>query len=532
GMPVPEVYLLKNEKGINAFAAGLIPSDAVIGLTQGAIDKLTRAQLPGVVGHEFSHILNGDMRLNLRLMMLLHGVEFIGLLGRLLTSTSRTSHRSSFSSSSRSNSKSQGALILVGLVLRLLGWFGVVFGNVIKAAVSRQREFLADASSVQFTRNPKAIGDALKVIGAPAQSSRVFKEESSEVSHLFFGQAFTSRLNLLFATHPPIEIRIKKIDPQWNGDFIAPLPVPERVVDEAGRSLNGEGLSESLALLMAAGVAIETLSESTQASVEKVFEKIHEPLSAMAFILAVLWLEEKEGVAYQGEAFKQPEKNAVKGLDDAVNDLLKEVVFITLGSRLALVEVAMPALKSMSLPQYRQFESTLKWVMDRDQQQTIYELSVYQLVTHYLNRYFGLTKAKRIKYRKITQVSIEVQLIMSLLAYYGHDEETQGAKVAPESLTNSTGLVSRAFNKGMQHIQLPSGVQPLTLLEVNDANKALFLKAADKLSFCSDPLKVEILQALMHCVEYDGVVTDTEKELVIAIAATLDTPIPRIQFSK
>ncbi|MDX1352806.1 MAG: M48 family metalloprotease, partial [Thiomicrorhabdus sp.] len=165
GMPVPEVYVLRQESAINAFAAGQTPQDAVIGLTQGCIDKLTRSQLQGVVGHEFSHILNGDMRLNLRIIMLLYGIEFISLLGRILSSSNRNRSRS------RSKGKGNGAIILAGIALRIIGWFGILFGNIIQAAVSRQREFLADASSVQFTRDPEAIAGALRVIGGVTESS-------------------------------------------------------------------------------------------------------------------------------------------------------------------------------------------------------------------------------------------------------------------------------------------------------------------------------------------------------------------------
>ena len=532
GMPVPDVYLLKKETGINAFAAGLNPSDAVIGLTQGAIDKLTRTQLQGVVGHEFSHILNGDMRLNLRIIMLLHGVAFISVLGRILSSN--TTHRGG---STRSKGKGNGGIVVVGLLLRLIGWLGILLGNIVKAAVSRQREFLADASSVQFTRNPSAIGGALKVIGAPSQFTRIQKADVSEVSHLFFAQSFISRFNFIFATHPPIEQRIKRVEPFWDGQFLKPLTVPlNEPVDESNAILAPGMKSESLTLLMAAGMAIEHLNDSAQKSLESLINHTKEPLDAMALVIVVLMSEAVKGVKegrYEPSAIASIEKMAelnensveevmnnlftrceVAGLAEAVTLQQQRLASVDLENRLPLIEIAMPALKEMSLPQYRHFQSCLLAVMDLDQQQTIYEQSVYQLISRYLDVHFELATPIKVRYKKAKQVSIEIQLVMSLLAYYGHD-------------SNTPGLVKQAFKKGMHIIDL----QDVSLLEGSSSHQALFQMATQKLAACSDELKATILKGFMACVEHDGKVADIERELVLAIAATLEVPISRIPLS-
>ncbi len=525
GMPVPDVYLLKHETGINAFAAGLMPSDAVIGLTQGAIDKLTRAQLQGVVGHEFSHILNGDMRLNLRIIMLLHGVAFIGVLGRILSSNS-SRHRSGYNRSSRSKGKGNGngGIIVVGLLLRLLGWLGVLFGHVVKAAVSRQREFLADASSVQFTRNPSAIGDALKVIGSPSQSTRIQKADISEVSHLFFGQAFRSRFNFILATHPQIEQRIQRVEPHWDGRFLKPLPVPVAVPEYESKT-EPMKMSESLAMLMAAGIAIEHLNETAQKALESLMDHIKEPLDAMALVIVVLMseatIELPEVKAENSAGLPQSVADMlfascgdVGGLAQAVKQQQERLQSIDLDNRLPLIEIAMPALKEMSLQQYKQFQSCLLAVMDLDQKHTIYEQSVYQLISRYLDVHFELAAPIKVRYKKAKQVSIEIQLVMSLLAYYGHD-------------SNSPGLIKQAFAKGMQVIDL----QDVALLEGSQSNQALFQTATQKLAYCSDELKATILNGFMVCVEHDGNVADIERELVLAIAATLEVPISRVLLS-
>lgn len=212
-MPVPGVYLLPNEAAINAFAAGYATNDAVIGLTRGAVESFSREQLQAVVAHEFSHILNGDMRMNIRLIAALAGIVALAKLGELLLRSARFS--------GRRNSKEVNPLPFIGLALLIIGWIGVLFGSVIKAAVSRQREYLADAAAVQFTRNPEALSGALKQIGARQHGSRLQHKNSSEAAHLFFGNAVSSWFSVM-ATHPPLDKRIKRIEPRWNGRYPEP----------------------------------------------------------------------------------------------------------------------------------------------------------------------------------------------------------------------------------------------------------------------------------------------------------------------
>src|SRR3954451_19391576 len=229
GVPVPAVFMLSEEMGINAFAAGHTPSDCVIGVTRGCAQQLTRDQLQGVVAHEFSHILNGDMRLDLRLMGVLYGILLMGLTGRELLRWAAYGGAGRGSNSRRDN----GGLYLlaIGLTFMIVGFLGMLFGNLIKAAVSRQREFLADASAVQFTRNPEGIAGALKRIGAAVFGSKLIGPRAAEASHMYFAEGVAS----LFATHPPLNIRIRAIDPDWDGKFPPPLP------SDAVVSLESEG---------------------------------------------------------------------------------------------------------------------------------------------------------------------------------------------------------------------------------------------------------------------------------------------------
>jgi len=214
GTPAPPVYVLADEPGINAFAAGFSPRDAVIGVTQGAIDHFDRDQLQGVIAHEFSHIFNGDMRLNMRLMGVLHGILMIGAIGYFITRS--VSH----ARPSGKNGKGVAGIMVLGIGLMVVGYAGTFFGSLIKAAVSRQREYLADASAVQFTRNPDGIAGALKKIGSITIGSKLENPGAPEVSHAFFAQGVSSFMEAFSATHPPLAKRILRIDPHWDGKFV------------------------------------------------------------------------------------------------------------------------------------------------------------------------------------------------------------------------------------------------------------------------------------------------------------------------
>ena len=219
GVPVPEIYLLP-DRSINAFAAGITSADAVIGVTRGAIENLNREELQGVIAHEFSHILNGDMRLNIRLISWCAGLLFLSVLGRLLLQYAPSIMNSSQRRDDKGASAGAGvAAILMGLLLIVLGAIGVFFGKVIQAAISRQREHLADASAVQFTRNPLGLAMALKKIGKFSTHSYVKSPAAEEAAHLFFAQGVDSALSRLFSTHPPLVERIKLLDPRFDGDF-------------------------------------------------------------------------------------------------------------------------------------------------------------------------------------------------------------------------------------------------------------------------------------------------------------------------
>jgi Zn-dependent protease with chaperone function len=300
GLPVPPVYVLANERGINAFAAGISPADAVIGVTRGSIDTFNREQLQGVIGHEFSHILNGDMRLNIRLAALLKGITFIGDVGEVLVRGGRRQ--------GRSYDKSKGMpaqLLIIGLALWVLGWLGGLFAGFIKAAISRQKEYLADASAVQFTRNPLGVANALKVIGGYVPGTYIGESRANELSHIFFGQIADS-LWQVFATHPPLADRIRRIQPDWDGEFVTMSRESLYVgtpVDQARREREAKaakvataaviagavigGAAEAAVHQAAADATFADVGEPPQATVPgNLREQAHDPFGAHAIVLA------------------------------------------------------------------------------------------------------------------------------------------------------------------------------------------------------------------------------------------------------
>ncbi|MGE3822386.1 MAG: M48 family metallopeptidase, partial [Isosphaeraceae bacterium] len=368
GTPVPPVYLLDEEPSINAFAAGLTPGDAVIGVSKGCLDHLSRDEIQGVVGHEFSHILNGDMRLNLRLMGLIHGILVISLVGQILFRIAAHSRPRS----SRDNEKGGGAavfLLVGGVALWLIGLIGVFFGRLIKCAVSRQREFLADASAVQFTRNPEGLAGALKKIGGLQEGSRLRTPNAEQAAHMFFSQGVFS-LSRLLATHPPLEERIRRLDPQFSGAF--PREPEGRTVtfsaeerdEAAARAVGLADASRSVARGVAAPSRVDTtpyrlsphealasVGAPSEAHMEYANELLHglppilneaarDPFSARAVVYALL-IDEDENVA-QGQ-LDHLDSGGARGTAVETLRLLPAVRSLGRSARIPLADLTFPA---------------------------------------------------------------------------------------------------------------------------------------------------------------------------------------------
>lgn len=528
GMPVPPVYVLP-EQSINAFAAGYQPSDAVIGVTEGCMTKLNREQLQGVIAHEFSHVFNGDMRLNIRLIAILYGILAIGLIGRMaLEAASYSGHRRHRSDDNGGNTAMP--LLVAGIGLMIIGYAGTFFGNLIKAAVSRQREFLADASAVQFTRNPQGIADALKVIGGGV-GSEITHHDAEETSHLFFGEALHFNF-AFFHTHPPLNERIKRIDPKWRGHFIEPNPAIEEdplySQFSSHQAANHEELSKPIEFTppkpssdfntQNTTTALEnTLEENSLNNVtnnDPVLFKLEmaarAPYSARALLFALMLDKinhnnRSKQIHYLSEIYNKALINEVERLYDLMLAADEKQL-------LPLVEHAAPALKQLSKNQYQVFNKTLIELAQTDHSIDLYEWCLFKMTQQYVAPSFSRVKALLPIYEKINEVEDEVRCVLSYIAYYGHSQQSDA---------------QLAYNAGLKTLGTNT-IENQLLAEKELDNFIALNNALKKLKRTYPLLKQEVLEALIASVYFDNSVQLAEDQLIRAIAAILETPLPSV----
>jgi len=515
GLPVPPVYLLEQEQAINAFAAGNTPSDAVVAVTLGTLRRLSRDELQGVIGHEFSHILNGDMRLNTRLIGILFGILVIGIVGWIL-------FRSSFGVrlGARDNGddrKGFNPIPLIGLALYIIGYVGVFFGNLIKAAVSRQREFLADASAVQFTRNPAGLAGALKKIGALAQGSQIQDAHAEEASHLFFGEAVSGLNNFfgLLASHPPLVERIRQIDPSFNGDFStvslddhrearAEVSKTSRLDRPTGRRLNVAQAVSNVGMIGAAHLAYA--ADLKDAMPRTLVDVVREPLGAQAAVLALL-IDPADTVSKVQLAWLQA--HAMPAVVRETLRILPDVGRLVPEARLPLVELASPALCQLTPAQFHDFFQSVESLVLSDQKTTLFEFALQRQLMRHVAARFVRTKPPGVKYTTITAILQPLTIVLSALARIGQGSSDDAA---------------RAFAAGSKMLAL-SGA-PLELDLSTSVDLRVIDAALDELAKSIPQLKKKILEACAACISSDGVVTVEEGELLRAISDSLGCPMP------
>lgn len=523
GTPVPPVYILEDE-AINAFAAGQNPQNAVIGITRGCIHLLSRDELQGVVAHEFSHIFHGDMRINIRLVAILHGILLLGLIGGLLVRT--THHRSMFRSS---RDKSPGAILALGIGLMVIGYAGTFFGNLIKAAVSRQREFLADASAVQFTRNPDGIAGALKKIGGHIDGSRLAADNAAEYSHMYFSQGVSNAFNSLMATHPPLSERIKRVEPRWDGKFPA---VDMRVTDAAQKNQSanqthaaassfdggnsGTAPANSPSGSAELGHAVDHIGQPAAAHLIDAQQKLnaigedlrdlaHDPFSARALIFGLLldanpMLREQQWQLLYREFTADELQNLRK--------IAEPVVQLQADLRLPLIELALPALKELTQTQYQGFKRCMAVLISADKKISVLEWALQRIVLHHLEPQASIHRR-----RELRELRNECQLLISVLAYAG---------------AQSNADAQIAFAAAAETLRLAA----TNILPKSDCKLALLDTALTRLNAVKPLQKPQLLKAMGNCITHDGKVTVAEAELFRAIADGLDCPIPPLVVSE
>ena len=508
GTPVPPVYLLEREQGINAFAAGFTPGDAVIGLTRGTITYLTREELQGVIAHEFSHILHGDMRLNIRLIGILHGILLIGLIGYIVLRSVRGG-----------SNKNAGAMMGLGLGLLVVGFTGTFFGNLIKASVSRQREFLADASAVQFTRNNIGIAGALKKIGGYTPGSDLDTPEAPTMSHAYFSSGVSSFMQSIFATHPPLDVRIKRVDPDWDGVFV---PVTREVSeDQRARGQTTQAARSGAMKTAAAGavIASQILDSVGQTSPEHldyavslvdgiptaIRDAVHDPYSARAIIYCLV-IDDKQA------NIRDKQLHHIRELGDAgifelVRKLFGAVTALDIRFRLPLIDMTLPSLRQLSKAQYLLFKENLLSLIKADNRIDLFEWSLQKILFHHLDPEFDRPGKKIAKFGSYKVVKKHIDVLISMLVYASVQDKTE---------------IKAAFANAEQEL----GLTNLVLLSRQQINLEILDSAVENLALLKPLLKPRLLKACLIVITQDQKYSADEMELIRAIGDVLDCPVP------
>lgn len=508
GTPVPPVYLLE-DPAINAFAAGYTPQDAVIGVTRGALQQLNRDELQGVIAHEFSHIFNGDMRLNLRLVALLQGILVIGLSGRLLMHSVSAAR---FRGSSRDGRVTLGILAL-GLLLLVLGSLGIFFGKLIKAAVSRQREFLADASAVQFTRNPQGIASALNKIRQLPQHSTLQSGQAEQFSHLFFSNALTRSFTGLLATHPPLEERIERLNAGPLPDQPSPAKKAPKQTTPTSSEPKGQ-LHSTLTFAAAAQASIDAMGQPDEAHLQQaqqtreqlhpqLLEATHEPWTARAVIYGLLLSQNSDIRQQQLTALN---RQAAPETLHALHELKAALQTVKDHQRLALAELSLPALKYLTPEQKERFYQCMAILIRADQRLSLFEWSLSRLVK------YSLEAPKAQQQRQLHQLQKPTEELLSLLVWL---------------TAANTETAERSFTRALNELGQP----PLTLIEKNQLKLSRLDTLLTALNSLRPLEKPRLLKAIAVAIHSDGQISSNQAEIFRVIGVSLDAPLPPLNYS-
>jgi Zn-dependent protease with chaperone function len=539
GLAAPAVFILPDESAINAFAAGYSPADAAIGVTRGALERLDRDELQGVVAHEFSHILNGDMRLNTRLTALLFGILAVGVMGRTLLRLVGNFRVSGSSGRGKDGGGGLGlVLVAAGLALLIIGTFGHLFGKLIQAAVSRQREFLADAAAVQFTRNPAGIGNALKKLGGAALAGHLQTPGASEISHFCFAQNFRSSFGGLFATHPPLATRIRAIDPAFDGRYLESRVTPSSLAGgspwhPAGATGAAEGASHLFAapaaanpaslpsdtagidparLIDAAGQlssAAVAAARAFMAEVPEIFrEAVHDPARVPALCFA-LCLPHGATAATLEPLLALIARHADPAAARRAAELHLALAPVPSTHHLPLLQLAAPALRRLEPADAATLLDTLQALVHADGALTPHEFALQKIVS----RTLGLAASPRDALQVLSpgDVAGELSLALSTAARIEAADETAAARAFARAAMEFNGL------------QPPLAYRPEGPADVDELDLAL-----DHLAHTPAPFRKRVLLAFAAALTADSRLTQAEADMLRAFAAALDCPLPPV----
>jgi len=514
GIPVPQVYVLDAENNINAFAAGLEITDSAVAVTKGTLNKLNREELQGVIGHEFSHILNGDARLNMQLIGILFGIMFMGIIGRQILSKGRFSARMGL------------PVIAAGFCLMIIGSIGTFMGRLMQCAISRQKEFLADASAVQFTRNPMGLAGALKKIGGSTFGSQINSPGARQASHLFFSESHPHKLFAFLATHPPLAERIRLLDPSFDGNFPkmeedvskvkAQYSTPFWGTSHAGKTLHVPAGSPLLAILPAEVVhhvgnpSKENIEQSRtflDSIPEEIAETVKSPKGAASVIYALLM--DHDAVLRSSQLPALDRAMVVRGQTDNILKIAGQLSGLQQNLRLPLIELAMPALKGLTSMEKRNFLLVLHSCINTDGCLSLFELSVLWILEKYLNPAEELFRS--VKIFSFSGIGLDVVVLLQALACTGHAADRAKAQ--------------EAFHAGIARIPELAAHKPVFTFE-EIASYAKVNNALTRLIEASFKIRESVIDACAHCAFSDHEVTVEERELLRIIALALQCPLP------
>ena len=508
GMPVPDIYVLEQESGINAFAAGYTPGDAVIAVTRGTLELLDREEMQGVIGHEFSHILNGDMRLNIRLMGVLFGIMALGLIGRMIL---RGGYHASIVSSRRG--RGAPAVLIIGLGLAVLGGIGVFSARVIKASISRQREFLADASAVQFTRQTDGLASALKKIGGYEEGSHLQAADPEEVSHMLFGTG--SRLSGMFATHPPLTERIQALDPHFKASDYPVVDARTQHTSTESAAVAGlhsgatdlpESIAETIGAPQSQHVAFAV--QLRRSVPELLYDAAHS--HELAYLLTIALILDRNGRDLDRQLGLAEERLGTKRVQ-LVRQYYDEISSIGPEYRLPLMEIAFPALKRRPTPQLSYLIDLAKRLIDVDGEMDLYEYCFYRILISNLGQ--AIDPSSRQKHRRSIREPVRRAAIdlLQVIARHGHEDP---------------GEAKRAFEAGAA--SFGDWGSKFSFDDKPGTSVALLDQSLEMLLALNGDGKHMLLEAITAVVMSDKTLSVTEAELIRAICASLDCPLPPI----
>ena len=512
GMPLPSLWVMEREGGINAFVAGMRPSEAALVVTRGCLEQLDRDELQGVIGHEFSHIFHGDMRLNIWLMGVLAGILAIGQMGGLMLRSTGAGI------SYRRNAKTLGVVLVTGIALLLVGAVGLFFGRLIKASVSRQREYLADAAAVQYTRNTHGIAGALVKIRDTHYGSHLIGARAEEMSHMCFGATLSARFGKRLATHPPLDKRIQRIDPYFM--VKARSRARARQLQENSEKVPNDTLTTSRGF---AALSQDVVSIHARDVVESIGNPgtghiaYAQALHAAIPVQFSLALHEKMGAKWLVMAMllgsKQPhidKRKQIISLSEGVATADSVVELHTLAQaqwprlRLAVVDLALPQLKMLCFDERKQFMRTVGDLVVADGKTSLFEFTLLAILRRHLP--FSPVVETRHTFFTYKPVEQEIALLLSLMIRVGGDSDDANTRYTQLLRTFTRNVINR---------------QSLPTLGSKTLNVVL-----GKLQNLAPILKASVIESLIECVLHNGHIKIQEAELLRAVAEMLDCPLP------